>query len=448
MFESLTERLNAAFKKLTGRGRLTETDVDTGLREVRLALLEADVNYRVARDFIARVRARAVGADVLESLTPGQQIVKIVREELVALLGGAGAGASLTYQPSPPTVFLLAGLQGSGKTTTAVKLAVLARREGHRPLLAGTDVHRPAAMEQLRVMAERQGVPAYVSTQASAQAVAALSLEEAARINADVVVIDTAGRLHIDEAMLHELQQVRHAARPHRTFLVLDAMTGQEAVAVAERFHQAAPIDAVILSKLDGDARGGAAVSLRAVIERPIQFAGIGEKPADLEVFHPERMASRILGMGDVLTLIEKAQQQVDVQQAERLGRRLEEGKLTLDDFLEHLRQVKRMGPLEGLLGMLPGGARLKGLGVAPSEHELRRMEAIILAMTPQERRRPELLNGPRRRRVAAGSGTDITQVNRLLKGFQQTQVLLKQMGPTSGGGKRKLPIDLSQRLE
>ncbi len=448
MFESLTERLTGAFKKLTSRGRLTEADVDAGLREVRLALLEADVNYKVARDFVARVRARAVGADVLESLTPGQQIVKIVHQELVALLGGAGSGAGLTYQASPPTVFLLAGLQGSGKTTAAVKLGVLARREGHRPLLAGTDVHRPAAMEQLRVMAERQGVPAYVSPEKSAPAVAARALEEAARTDADVVVVDTAGRLHIDEEMLEELRLLRDTVRPHRTFLVLDAMTGQEAVAVAERFHQVAPIDAIILSKLDGDARGGAAVSLRAVIQRPIQFAGVGENPADLEVFHPERMAARILGMGDVLTLIEKAQEQVDVQQAERLGRRLQEGKLTLDDFVEQLRQLKRMGPLEGLLGMLPGGARLKGPGAAPSEQELRRIEAIILSMTPQERQRPELLNGSRRRRVAAGSGTDVTQVNRLLKGFQQMQVLLKQVSRGSRRGKRKLPFDVSQLLE
>jgi signal recognition particle subunit SRP54 len=445
MFETLTDRLNTAFKKLTNRGRLTEADVDAGLREVRLALLEADVNYRVARDLVTRIRARAVGEEVLDSLTPGQQLVKVVHEEMVALLGGAGSGAGLTYQATPPTTFLLAGLQGSGKTTTAVKLALLARRDGHRPLLVGTDVHRPAAMEQLRVLAEKQQLDVYVPSNSSPEAISRQAGEAARRTNCDVVIVDTAGRLHIDEEMLSELQRVREIAQPHRTFLVLDAMTGQEAVSVAERFHQTAPLDGVILSKLDGDARGGAALSLRAVIDRPIQFVGVGEKPTDLEVFHPERMASRILGMGDVLTLIEKAQEQVDTQEAERLGRRLQEARLNLDDFVEQLRQLKKMGPLEGLLGMLPGGARLKGLAAAPSEHDLRQMEAIVLSMTREERRRPEILNGARRRRIALGSGTDITQVNRLLKGFQQMQALVKQMGRDPRRARRGFPLDPSQ---
>lgn len=447
MFETLTERLDAAFKKLTGRGRLTESEVDAGMHEVRLALLEADVNYRVARDFVGRVRARAVGREVLDSLTPGQQIVKIVYEEMVTLLGGAGTGSGMTYSAAPPTIFLLAGLQGSGKTTTAVKLALAARRDGHRPLLVGTDVHRPAAMEQLKVLAQKQGLDVYVPSDAPPEAIAGQAGEMARQRNCNVVIIDTAGRLHIDEEMLSELRRIWEIVRPFRTFLVLDAMTGQEAVTVAERFHETVPLDAVILSKLDGDTRGGGALSLRAVIDRPIQFVGVGEKPADLEVFHPDRMASRILGRGDVLTLIEKAQEQVDSQDAERMGRRLQEGKLTLDDFVEQLRQLKKMGPLEGLLGMLPGGARLKGLAAAPSDHDLRRMEAIVLSMTPQERRRPEILNGARRHRIARGSGTDITQVNRLLKGFQQMQALLKHIGPDPRRARRALPLDPSQFL-
>lgn len=447
MFDTLTARLDEAFKKLTGRGRLTEADVDAGLREVRLALLEADVNYKVARDFIARVRGRSVGSDVLESLTPGQQIVKIVHEELVTLLGGAGTGAGLTYQSAPPTVFLLAGLQGSGKTTTAVKLALLARRDGHRPLLVGTDVHRPAAMEQLRLLGEHQGLAAFAPFQLSAMDIARKARQEAAHANQDVIVVDTAGRLHIDEEMLTELRQVREAVQPHRTFLVLDAMTGQEAVAVAERFHATAPLDAVILSKLDGDSRGGAAVSLRAILDRPIQFAGVGEKPGDFEVFHPDRMASRILGMGDVLTLIEKAQAGVDTKQAEHLGRRIQEGKLTLEDFIDQVRQLKKMGPLDGILSMLPGGARLKGMAAAPSDQDLRHMEAIILSMTVDERRRPELINGSRRKRIAAGSGTDVTAVNRLLKGFQQMQTMLKQLGGDPRKARRRLPFDPSQFL-
>jgi signal recognition particle subunit SRP54 len=393
------------------------------------------------------VRARSVGSDVLESLTPGQQIVKIVHEELVTLLGGAGTGAGLTYQPAPPTVFLLAGLQGSGKTTTAVKLALLARRDGHRPLLVGTDVHRPAAMEQLRLLGENQGVATYVPPQLSATDIARKARQEAGRANQDVIVVDTAGRLHIDEEMLTELRQVRDAVHPHRTFLVLDAMTGQEAVAVAERFHATAPVDAVILTKLDGDSRGGAAVSLRAILDRPIQFAGVGEKPEDFEVFHPDRMASRILGMGDVLTLIEKAQEGVDTRQAERLGRKIQEGKLTLEDFIDQLRQLKKMGPLDGILNMLPGGARLKGMAAAPSEQDLGQMEAIILSMTVDERRRPETINGSRRKRIAAGSGTDVQDVNRLLKGFQQMQTMLKQLGGDPRKARRRLPFDPSQFL-
>ncbi len=448
MFETLTERLNAAFRKLTGRGRLTEADLDAGLREVRLALLEADVHYRVTRDFVARVRARAARSEVLESLTPGQQIVKIVHEELASLLGGAssggGAGAGLTYEAAPPTVFVLAGLQGSGKTTTAVKLGVLARKDGHRPLLVGTDVHRPAAPEQLQIMAGQHDLSSFAPRASSAEAIAAQAPQEAHRTNCDVIVVDTAGRLHVDDDMLAELRRVCEAVHPHRTFLVLDAMTGQDAVAVAERFHHVAPIDAVILTKLDGDARGGAALSLRGVIGRPIQFVGVGEKATDLEVFHPERMASRILGMGDVLTLIEKAQAQVEEEAAARLGSRLQSGRLTLDDFMQQLRQLQRMGPLDSVLALLPGSSRLRGMAATPSDLELRRMEAILLAMTPDERRHPDILNGRRRRRIAAGSGTDVTQVNRLLKGFQQMQALVKQVGQDPRRARRH-PFDFSR---
>jgi len=444
MFDSLTERLDAALKKLTGRGRLSEADVDAGLREVRLALLEADVNYKVARDFIARIRTRAVGVEVMESLTPGQQLVKIVHEELIALLGER---QPMVYAPTPPTVIVLAGLQGAGKTTAAGKLALFTRREGHRPLLVSTDVRRPAAMEQLEMLAKSINAPSFAPRGTDPVAIARASLEEARRLNTDVIIIDTAGRLQVDADLLLELKQIVDAVPSQQRLLVLDAMTGQQAVNVTTAFQETVPLTGAILTKLDGDARGGAALSLRAVTACPIQFIGVGEKLTDLEVFYPDRMASRILGMGDVLTLIERAQEHVDEGQARNMERKLRAGQLNLTDFMEQLKQVKKMGPLEGLIGMLPGAGKIKNLaGALPTDDQLKEMEAIILSMTPAERDRPETINGSRRRRIARGSGTDIADVNRLLKGFQQMQQMMKQMG--KGKRIRGLPIDPAQLLK
>ena len=444
MFDSLTERLDAALKKLTGRGKLSEADVDAGLREVRLALLEADVNYKVARDFVARIRNRAVGVEVMESLTPGQQLVKIVHEELIALLGER---QPMNYAATPPTVIVLAGLQGAGKTTAAGKLALFTRREGHRPLLVSTDVRRPAAMEQLEILAKSINAPSFAPRGTDPIVIARTSLEEARRVNADVIIVDTAGRLQVDADLLLELKQIVEAVPSQQRLLVLDAMTGQQAVNVTTAFQETVPLTGAILTKLDGDARGGAALSLRAVTACPIQFIGVGEKLTDLEVFYPDRMASRILGMGDILTLIERAQEHVDEGQARDMERKLRAGQLNLTDFMEQLKQVKKMGPLEGLIGMLPGAGKIKNLaGALPTDDQLKEMEAIILSMTPAERDRPETINGSRRRRIARGSGTDIADVNRLLKGFQQMQQMMKQMG--KGKRIRGLPIDPAQLLK
>ena len=443
MFESLTERLDKALKKLTGRGKLSEADVDAGLREVRLALLEADVNYKVVKDFIAGIRTRAVGAEVLESLNPGQQMVKIVDEELVRLLGER---VPMGYAASPPTVIVLAGLQGSGKTTTAGKLALFVRREGHRPLLVSTDVRRPAAMEQLEVLAKSINAPSFAPRGKEPVSIARESLAEARRVNADVVLIDTAGRLQVDDDLLQELKAITQSVPGQHRLLVLDAMTGQQAVNVTTAFQQTVSLTGAILTKLDGDARGGAALSLRAVTQTPIQFVGVGEKLTDLEVFYPDRMASRILGMGDVLTLIEKAQEHVDENQARAMEKKLRAGQLTLTDFMEQLKQIKKMGPLEGIIGMLPGAGKIKNLaGAMPSDDQLKEMEAIILSMTPTERDRPEMIDGSRRRRIARGAGTDLAAVNRLLKGFAQMQQMMRQMG--KGRGIKGLPIDPAQLL-
>ena len=444
VFDSLTERLDEALKKLTGRGKLTEADVDAGLREVRLALLEADVNYKVARDFVARIRERAVGSEVMDSLTPGQQLVKIVHDEMIRLLG---TREPMAYAAAPPTVIVLAGLQGSGKTTTAGKLPLFTRREGHRPLLVSTDVRRPAAMEQLEILAKSLSLPAFAPRETDPVAIARASLNEARRVNADVVILDTAGRLQVDEGLLAELKAIVDAVPSQQRLLVLDAMTGQQAVNVTTAFQQTIPLTGAILTKLDGDARGGAALSLRAVTACPIQFVGVGEKLTDLEIFHPDRMASRILGMGDVLTLIEKAQEHVDESQARDMEKKLRTGRLTLTDFMEQLKQVKKMGPLEGIIGMLPGAGKIKNLaGALPNDDQLKEMEAIILSMTAAEREHPESIDGSRRRRIARGSGTDIAAVNRLLKGFQQMQQMMKQMG--RGKRIRGLPIDPAQLLK
>ena len=438
MFEALSDRLATALRRFSGRGRLTKEDVEVGLREVRVALLEADVNFRVARAFVDRIRERAVGSDVLESLTPGQQIVKIVNDELVALLGGEQR--KIQYQPHPPTVIMLVGLQGSGKTTTAAKLGVAIRRDGHRPMLIAADITRPAAVQQLQKLALDNQIPVTVPDGKSKVAqLCARGVAEATRLNCDVVILDTAGRLQIDEPLLEELRDIRKATTVHEVILAVDAMTGQEAVNVAKGFDDAIHVDGVILTKLDGDARGGAALSMRETIGKPIMYCGTGEKVSDLEPFAPDRMASRILGMGDVLTLVERAQEQVDQKHAEEMVERSFAGRLTMDDWLTQLRQLRGMGSLEGVLGMLPGGRKLvQQAGAAmPSEQDLGRMEAIVLSMTVQERRHPELIKGSRRKRIAAGSGTTIADVNRLLKGFEQMQGMFKSLGGKGTKGVR-----------
>ncbi|HZV51722.1 MAG TPA: signal recognition particle protein [Candidatus Dormibacteraeota bacterium] len=436
MFESLSDRLSATLRKLGGRGVLRTEDVDAALRDVRMALLEADVNYRVVKQFVERVRSRMVGAEVSQSLTPTQQVIKVVHEELVQLLGGNDRG--LTYADRPPTVVLLAGLQGSGKTTTAVKLAHLARGEGHRPMVVALDLRRPAAVEQLRVLAERERI-AFHTGRESPEAIAREALAAAAREDCDLVVLDTAGR-HVAEAeLMEEIRRIRDAIPVTESFLVADAMTGQDAVTVGAAFHEAVGIDGVILTKLDGDARGGAALSLKFATGQTVRFAGVGEKVGDLEVFRADRMASRILGMGDVLTLIERAERVVDRQEAQRVEKHLRAGHLTFDDFLVQLRQLRNMGSFQNVLEMLPGAGQLKGqLEDADPEAEIRKMEAIILSMTRAERARPEIIDGSRRRRIAAGSGTRVTDVNRLLKAREQMQLMARQLGLGGGAGRRR----------
>ena len=438
MFDSLTDRLTTALRRFSGRGRLSKEDVEAGLREVRVALLEADVNFRVARAFVDRVRERAVGSDVLESLTPGQQIVKIVDEELTALLGGELR--RITYAPQPPTVIMLVGLQGSGKTTTAAKLAVAVRRDGHRPLLVAADVRRPAAVQQLEKLGRDINTPVVSPDgKANVPQLCKRSLDEARKLNCDVVIIDTAGRLQMDDALLEELKRIRQTVRVNDTVLVVDSMTGQEAVNVGRGFEDAVGVDGVILTKLDGDARGGAALSMRETIGKPIMYSGTGEKLSDLEPFAPDRMASRILGMGDVLTLVERAQEHVSEKQAQELMERSFAGRLTMDDFVDQLRQVRNLGPIENVLGMMPGGRKLmqQAGNSLPSEQDIGRMEAIVLSMTPQERRHPEVIKGSRRKRIAAGSGTTLADVNRLLKGFDQMQTVFKALGGKPGKGMR-----------
>jgi signal recognition particle subunit SRP54 len=426
VFEALSERLAAALKKISGRGVLRPEDVEAGLREVRLALLEADVNFKVVKEFVEKVRARLAGAEVSPGLTAPQTVIKAVDAELVELLGGNSE--SLRYASQPPTVIMLAGLQGSGKTTTAVKLALLARREGHRPLVVALDFRRPAAVEQLRTLAERDKV-AFVKGEEG--------VAEAGRLNRDAVILDTAGRLHVDEELMQELRDLKKRLRVTETLLVADSMTGQEAVKVGEAFGKAIGVDGVILTKLDGDARGGAALSLRVATGQRIRFAGTGEKTADLEVFHAERMASRILGMGDVLTLIEKAERVVDKEKAAEVERHLRAGQLSFDDFLAQIRQLRGMGSLEGMLDMVPGGGQLKGqLAGANTEQEMKRMEAIILSMTPRERAHPEVIDGARKRRIARGSGVQPADINRLLKAREAMQKLAKQFGGVNRKGK------------
>ncbi len=433
MFETLTQRIGSALQKLGGRGVLRPEDVDAALREVRLALLEADVNFKVVKEFSERVKERTLGAAVLQSLSPAQQVVKVVHEELVALLGDEARG--LRYSARPPTVVMLVGLQGSGKTTTAIKLALLARREGHRPAVAALDLRRPAAVEQLRTLAEREKV-GFTTGQGPVEEIASQALSEAGRTGSDVLILDTAGRLHVDDELMAELVRLKAAVPVSETLLVADAMTGQEAVNVGVAFDRAVGIDGFVLTKLDGDARGGAALSLRVATGKPVRFAGVGEKPADLELFHPDRMASRILGMGDVLTLIEKAQRNVDAESAAELEKHVLKGRISFDDMLVQMKQLRGLGSLEGVLAMLPGQAQLKGqLPIDQAEGEVKKMEAIIQSMTRTERSRPELIDGSRRRRIARGSGTQVADVNRVLKSRETMEQLMRQL--TGKGGKR-----------
>ena len=434
MFESLSDRFDAVFSRLRGRGRLSEADVDEALREIRLALLQADVNLRVVRDFVSRVRDDLIGIDLSQSLTPGQQVVKVVHDELRGILGGETL--KLTYASRPPTVILLAGLQGSGKTTTAAKLAGwYKRKEGRNPLLVGADLQRPAAVEQLKVLGQQVNVPVF-SEPSDPVTVAKKGLEEAVRLGRDVLIVDTAGRLSIDVELMEEVRRISQTIEPHYTFLVIDAMTGQDAVATAEAFHQTLALDGVILTKVDGDARGGAALSVKEVVGRPIVFSSTGEKLEDFDQFHPDRMADRILGMGDVLTLIEKAEANLDKQQAEATLGRLQQGQFTLEDFLDQMQQVKRMGPLSGLVGMIPGLPKeLKNAEI--DDGLMGPIEAIIRSMTPEERRNPSIINGSRRLRIANGSGTSTTEVNRLLDQFKQMQSYMRQMASMPGLGGR-----------
>ena len=425
MFESLSDRLGAVVGKLRNRGRLSEADVDEILGEIRTALLEADVNVTVVRNVLARIREKAVGVEVSKALDPAQQVVKIVHAELIGLLGGEAL--KITYASQPPTVVLMAGLQGSGKTTSAAKLASWFKKQGRQPMLVGADLQRPAAVEQLRVLGSQIGVPVF-SAPGDPVETARLGLEEARRLGRNVLIVDTAGRLAIDAEMMDQVRRISETVQPRYTFLVVDAMTGQDAVTVAEAFNATLAIDGVILSKLDGDARGGAALSVKEVIGKPIAFAATGEKLDAFEQFHPDRMAGRILGMGDMLSLIEQAEQVFEKEEAEKTAKKLVSGKFTLDDFLDQLQQLKKMGPLQNVLGMLPGvGAQLKGAEIG--DDQVKRTEAIIRSMTPEERENPSIINGSRRTRIAKGSGTQVQDVNRLVKQFGEMQKMMKQFG-------------------
>ena len=424
-FEGLSSKLQDITRKLRGKARITESDLKEMLREVKLALLEADVNYKIVKDFIATIQEKALGQDVLKSLTPGQQVIKIVKDELVELLGGQDSKVNFT--PNPPTIIMLVGLQGSGKTTTAGKLANLFRKQGKKPLLVACDIYRPAAIKQLQVVGAQLNIPVYsnenskdvvqISKQAISHAISKLN---------DVVILDTAGRLHIDEALMQELKNVKQGVKPHEILLVVDSMTGQDAVNVAQSFNEALGIDGIVLTKLDGDTRGGAALSVKKVTGRPIKFAATGEKLSDIEEFHPDRMASRILGMGDVLSIIEKAEESFDEEEAKKLEQQLRKKEFDLDDYLAQLKQVKKMGSFSSLLKMIPGMANIKDLKV--DDKEFVRIESMIQSMTKEERRNPKILNGSRRVRIAKGSGTTVQQINQFMKTFEVTQKMMKKM--------------------
>ncbi|WP_207712895.1 signal recognition particle protein [Desulfofundulus sp. TPOSR] len=446
IFEGLAEKLQETFRKLKSKGRLTEADVDEAMKEVRRALLAADVNFQVVKSFVARVKERAVGQDVLSSLTPAQQVIKIVRDELAGLMGGTQS--KLNLAPKPPTIVMMVGLHGAGKTTTAAKLANLMRKQGRRPLLVAGDVYRPAAIKQLQVLGEQLGIPVFsMGDRHTPVDIARAAVEHAVKQGRDLVIIDTAGRLEINEEMMAELETLKAAVRPHEILLVVDAMTGQVAVNIAETFNKRLGLDGVVLTKLDGDTRGGAALSIKAVTGCPIKFVGVGEKLDALEPFHPDRMADRILGMGDVLTLIEKAQANFDAEQVARLNKKIRSADFTLDDFLEQLQEVKKLGPIQQIISMIPGLGNMKKLKELGDidDRELVYVEAIIKSMTPWERAHPHEINGSRRRRIARGSGTTVQKVNSVLKQFEQTRKMMRQLAEMGKGGKKggKLPKNL-----
>jgi signal recognition particle subunit SRP54 len=443
-FEGLSEKLQGVFKKLKGKGVLTEKDIDEAMREVKLALLEADVNFKVVKQFVADVRAKSLGAEVLESLTPAQQVIKIVQDELVGLMGGTNS--RLTYSPRGFTTLMMVGLQGTGKTTTCGKLAKYLKSNGKKPMLAACDVYRPAAADQLVIVGESVGAPVFTMKESSDPvAIAESAVREAEIKGFDVLIVDTAGRLQIDAAMMDELVRIKRAVKPHEILLVLDAMTGQDAVNAAAGFNDALGIDGIIMTKLDGDARGGAALSAKSVTQRPIKFVGVGEKLDALEAFHPERMASRILGMGDMLSLIEKAQENFDDAKAEELERKMKKNEFTLEDFLEQIGQIKKMGGLAKLMDMLPGmGGRNANVNIENGELEFRRMEAIIRSMTKEERRNPAILNSSRRKRIAAGSGQPVTKINSLVKRYEEARRMMRQFMTGSKHARNKLFRGLS----
>jgi signal recognition particle subunit SRP54 len=429
MFESLSQKLETVFKKLRGEGKISEANVAENLREVRRVLLDADVNYKVARQFVEDVQKRALGQEVLNSITPGQLIIKIIFDEMVKLLGESKA--EIRTSQTPPTIVLVAGLQGSGKTTFAAKLARFLKSKGSNPLLVAADIHRPAAVDQLVALGKQLEIPVFTEHGQSAVRIAGESIDYARRNIRDTVIIDTAGRLHVDEEMMQEVASIKETTKPHEILFVVDAMTGQDAVNTAKAFHDRLDFDGVVLTKLDGDSRGGAALSIRSVVQKPIKFIGIGEKLDALEPFYPDRIASRILGMGDIVTLVEKAQESFDQEKAVKLEEKLRKSQLTLEDFLEQLREVKKMGPLSQVMDMLPGMGKVPG-GVQVDEKALVRVEAMIQSMTPEERMRPGIINGSRRRRIALGSGTTVQEVNRLLKQFEEMQKMMKRFSKGS----------------
>ncbi len=436
-FEGLSEKLSGAFKRLRNKGKLTESDVKEAMREVRLALLEADVNYKVAKEFTKKVTERAIGSDVMESLTPAQMVIKIVNEELTELMGSETA--RIEFASHPPTIIMMCGLQGSGKTTHSGKLALMLKKQNHRPLLVACDVYRPAAIEQLKVVGEKAGVSVFEMGQDKPVKIAKEAVKHAKDYGNDVVILDTAGRLHIDEALMNELKELKAAVNPQEILLVIDSMTGQDAVNVAESFNELLEVSGVIITKLDGDTRGGAALSVKKVTGKPIKFAGTGEKLEDLEQFHPDRMASRILGMGDVLTLIEQAEEKLDEKKAEEVAKKMMHNKMDFNDLLDQFSQIKKMGPLKGILSKLPGmGNKLDDVDI--DDRALDWTEAIILSMTPEERAKPDLINPSRKRRIAAGSGRSVEEVNRLLKQLRDMQKMMRQFG---GKGKKRRAMNM-----